>query len=103
MKLTRNAVRQAVHNSNNRSNTKANKTNPYLKSSTVEKAHNVVTPDKKRKSSNHEDTIETLKKEICVTPTLNLSDLDCSQQDSASSSTNKQKLGNNEQTSEGML
>lgn len=110
MKLTRNAIKQSVENSYKRSGTNASKTTSSASTSTVDKKHNVVTPDKKRKSSNQEDTIDSLKKDIYILPTHNLSDLDCSQQDSASSSTNKQsekttdsKFGNNNLTKEGML
>jgi len=110
MKLTRNAMKQSVENSRKRSATNANKTTLSASTSTVKKKHHVVTPDKKRKSTNLEDTIDSLKKEIYILPTHNLSDLDCSQQDSESSTTNKQSekttdanFGNKNQTKEGML
>lgn len=84
MKVTRNAIRKVVEGSKKRSSSDPTKEKKTIspRTSTVKKTHHIITPDKKRKSSNHDDTDDSFGKESYLTSTPNLSDLDCSQQDS---------------------
>jgi len=84
MKVTRNTIRKVVEDSKKRPSSDLTKHKKTIspRTSTVKKTHHIITPDKKRKSSNHDDTDESMGKESYLTSTPNLSDLDCSQQHS---------------------